>query len=96
MQKAEDEVRVHLTIEGRVQGVFFRASAQEQAIRLGLKGWARNCPDGSVEVVAEGERKKIDNLVDWCHHGPPGAHVRNVRLQWEDFQNEFSDFHIRR
>ncbi len=96
MQKAEDEVRVHLTIDGRVQGVFFRTSTLDQAIRLGLKGWVRNCPDGSVEVVAEGERKKIDNLVDWCHHGPPGAYVRNVRLQWEDFQNEFSDFRIRR
>ena len=96
MEKPESKVRVHLTIEGRVQGVFFRTSTLDQAARLGLKGWARNCPDGSVEVVAEGERKKIDNLVDWCHHGPPGAHVRNVRLQWENFQNEFSDFRIRR
>ncbi len=96
MGEEEEKVRVHLRIDGRVQGVFFRTSTLDQAIRLGLKGWVRNCPDGSVEVVAEGERKKIDNLIDWCHHGPPGAHVRNVRLQWEDFQNEFSDFHIRR
>ncbi len=95
MQKAEDKVRVHLTIEGRVQGVFFRATAQEQAIRLGLKGWVRNCPEGSVEVMAEGERNKIEALVNWCHHGPPGAHVHNVRLQWEDFQDEFQDFRIR-
>ncbi len=79
-----------------VQGVFFRASAQERAIRLGLKGWVRNCADGSVEVVAEGEREKIDNFVRWCHHGPPGAHVYNVRVQWEDFQNEFENFRIRR
>jgi len=96
MEKPESKVRVHLTIEGRVQGVFFRTSTLDQAARLGLKGWVRNCPDGSVEVVAEGERKKIDSLVDWCRHGPPGAHVRNVRLQWENFQNEFSDFRIRR
>ncbi|TAJ88469.1 acylphosphatase [bacterium] len=96
MGEEEEKVRVHLRIDGRVQGVFFRTFTLDQAIRLGLKGWVRNCPDGSVEVVAEGERKKIDNLIDWCHHGPPGAHVRNVRLQWEDFQNEFSDFHIRR
>ena len=96
MQKAEDKIRVRLMIEGRVQGVFFRASAQEEAVRLGLKGWARNCPDGSVEVVAEGERKKIDDLVGWCHHGPPGARVNNVRLQWDDFQDEFPDFRIKR
>lgn len=83
-------------IEGRVQGVFFRTSAFEQATRLGVKGWVRNCPDGSVEVVAEGERKKIEELVSWCHHGPPGARVYNVLLQWEDFQNEFADFRIRR
>lgn len=96
MQKAEEKVRVHLIIEGRVQGVFFRASTLEEAIRLGLKGWVRNCPDSSVEVVAEGERKKIDNLVDWCRHGPPGAHVRNVGVQWEDCRDEFQDFRIRR
>ena len=96
MENAEDMVRVRLRIEGRVQGVFFRTSTLEEATRLGLTGWVRNCPDGSVEVVAEGERKKIDDLVGWCHHGPPGAHVRDVRLQWEDFQNEFQDFRIRR
>jgi len=96
MENPAEKVRVILRIEGRVQGVFFRASAQEEAGRLGLKGWVRNCPDGSVEVVAEGERKKIDDLVGWCHHGPPGAHVHNVRLQWEDHKNDFQDFRIRR
>ena len=96
MDKLVDMVRAHLWIEGRVQGVFFRTSTLDQAIRLGLKGWVRNCPDGSVEIVAEGERKKIDNLVDWCHHGPPGAHVHHVGLQWEEPQDEFHDFRIRR
>jgi len=96
MENAEDMVRVRLRIEGMVQGVFFRASAQEEAGRLGLKGWVRNCPDGSVEVVAEGERKKIDDLVGWCHHGPPGASVNNVQLQWQEYQSEFRDFRIKR
>lgn len=95
MEKAADKVRVHLWIEGRVQGVFFRTSAQEQAFRLGLNGWVRNCPDGSVEIVAEGERKKIDDLVGWCHQGPPGAHVHKVHIQWEDSQGAFQDFRIR-
>lgn len=96
MENEVENARVHLRIEGRVQGVFFRASILEQAIRLGLRGWVRNCPDGSVEVVAEGERNGIEALVGWCHHGPPGAHVGNVALHWEDYQNEFQDFRIRR
>lgn len=84
-----------MRIDGRVQGVFFRASTMDQAMRLGLKGWVRNCPDGSVEVVAEGQKKSIDDLVAWCRHGPPGARVGNVALQWEDWKNEFQNFRIR-
>lgn len=96
MEKAEEKIRVHLKIEGRVQGVFFRVSALEEANRLGLKGWVRNCPDGSVEVVAEGVRRKIEALVDWCHHGPPGAGVHHVQSQWQDYSGEFLNFQIRR
>ena len=96
MADPEDRVRVRLAIDGRVQGVFFRTSTLEEATRLGLTGWVRNCPDGSVEVVAEGQKKKIDDLVSWCHHGPPGAHVRDVLLQWEEPKEEFQDFRIRR
>jgi acylphosphatase len=96
MEKSEGRVRVHLQIEGRVQGVFFRASVQEQAIRLGLKGWVRNCPDGSVEVMAEGERKKVEDMVAWCHRGPPGAQVREVQVNWQEFKGEFSAFRITR
>ena len=96
MEKDSERARVRLRIEGRVQGVFFRTSTMDQAMRLGLKGWVRNCPDGSVEAVVEGEKKKIAELVEWCHHGPPGASVNDVRLQWDDFQNEFPDFRIRR
>lgn len=96
MEKAEDMVRVRLRIEGRVQGVFFRASTIEKATGLGLRGWVRNCPDGSVEAVAEGTRKEIDELVSWCGHGPPGARVQRVDLEWEEFQGEFQDFRVRR
>ena len=96
MEKGEDKVRVHIRIEGSVQGVFFRASAQDQARRLGVKGWVRNCPDGSVEVVAEGDRKNIDELIAWCRQGPRGAEVSDVRIQWGEFRGEFSDFRITR
>ncbi len=95
-ESPEDQVRVQLTIEGWVQGVFFRTSTVKEAKRLGVKGWVRNCPDGSVEVVAEGKKKKIDELIQWCHQGPAGAQVRNVQLHWEDHQGAFENFSIRR
>jgi len=94
--KIEDRSRVHLLIEGRVQGVFFRASAQAEAHRLRVAGWVRNCPDGSVEIVAEGKRKDIDDLIAWCRHGPRGAEVWNVEIRWEEFTGEFSAFRITR
>lgn len=98
MKEKEREVqaRVHLIIEGRVQGVFFRYSTLQEAVRLRVKGWVRNCPDGSVEVLAEGPREKIENLISWCRHGPPGAHVYNTRIQWEDYRGEFETFRITR
>ncbi len=95
-EERKDLARVHLTIVGRVQGVFFRYSAVEEAVRLRLKGWVRNCPDGSVEVVAEGPRQNIEELIRWCRHGPPGAQVHNVRIQWEDYRGEFENFRIKR
>jgi acylphosphatase len=96
MVAVAENTRVRLLIEGRVQGVFFRASAQAEAGRLGLAGWVRNRPDGAVEIVAEGERKKLDDLIAWCRHGPRGAEVENVRIEWEEFSGEFSAFRITR
>lgn len=89
-------VRARLRVEGRVQGVFFRANTIEQATRLGVKGWVRNCPDGSVEIVAEGEKTQVENLIGWCHRGPPGARVDRVGVEWESYRGEFQDFRIRR
>ena len=96
MNTVGDKVRARLRIEGRVQGVFFRASTRDCAQRLGVNGWVRNCPDGAVEVVAEGERAKIDDLIAWCRQGPRGAQVSDVGVQWEEFKGEFSDFRITR
>jgi acylphosphatase len=66
-----------------VQGVWFRGSCTEQANALGVSGWARNLPDGRVEVVAEGEAEAVDRLVEWCRQGPPGAWVTGVDVQME-------------
>ncbi|MGH8111110.1 MAG: acylphosphatase [Rhodanobacteraceae bacterium] len=65
-------------VTGRVQGVFFRASTRECALRLDIAGYAKNRADGSVEVVASGTQAALDGLDGWLHHGPPAARVENV------------------
>jgi acylphosphatase len=92
----KEAARVHLKVNGRVQGVYFRASTVEEARRLCLTGWVMNCPDGSVEVVAEGEREQLEKLIDWCRSGPPGARVREVHAEWEAPKEEFQTFFIKR
>lgn len=73
--------RVHLRIHGHVQGVYFRASAQEEATRLGLSGWVRNRRDGSVEAVAEGPEDVLERFVSWCRRGPELAEVRDLEVE---------------
>jgi len=92
----KEQVRVHLTVCGGVQGVFFRVSAVEEAGRLGLRGWVRNLPEGSVELVAEGRKQKIEQMIRWCHQGPPGARVQDVQVLWEKYQGSFEYFSIKR
>ncbi|MDD5035166.1 MAG: acylphosphatase [Methylococcaceae bacterium] len=88
--------RVHLWISGRVQGVFYRASAAEQAQALGLAGWARNLSDGRVEIVAEGDGGKLDAFLGWCSRGPSRARVEEVEMTEELANGEFTDFRVRR
>jgi len=96
MKSLEKTSRVHLHIKGRVQGVYFRASTVEQAQRLGIVGWVMNCPDGSVEVLAEGEKEQLEKLISWCRKGPPGAKVTEVLTEWETSKGEFHSFFVKR
>jgi len=89
-----EKVRVRVVIEGRVQGVFFRYHTQEMAYRLGIKGWVKNRRDGRVEAVFEGEKDRVNQMIQWCHHGPPEARVSGVRVNWEEYTGEFQDFSI--
>ncbi|MDQ3370134.1 MAG: acylphosphatase [Myxococcota bacterium] len=73
--------RVRAIISGRVQGVSYRASTVDEARRLGLTGWVRNRPDGSVELEAEGDPAQITALLAWCEHGPPAARVAQVACE---------------
>lgn len=90
-----DKVRVRIRIEGMVQGVWYRYSTQHKALELGVSGWVRNCLDGSVECLAEGERDKVEALIRWCHHGPPGARVGKVQTQWEEYRGDMQGFSIK-
>jgi acylphosphatase len=78
-----------------VQGVYFRAHAQQQARQLGLSGYALNLPDGGVEVVAEGEQSALESLLAWLQRGPPAATVRSVNPRWGIATGEFRSFEVR-
>jgi len=89
-----DVTAVHLFVQGRVQGVFYRASAHKKAEALGLTGWVKNCDDGSVEIHAEGNKAKLEELIAWCRKGPALAKVSNVDLSWVEAEGLHS-FDIR-
>jgi acylphosphatase len=76
----EQPVRRRVRVEGRVQGVWFRGATQAQARALGLAGWVRNRPDGSVEAVFEGPRAAVEHALAFCRRGPPAAHVERVEV----------------
>ncbi len=90
-----NKIRAHVVISGRVQGVWFRASAVEQARRAGVSGWVRNRSDGSVEAVMEGERGAVMQVVGWCYRGPGAAHVAGVDVKWAEPTGEFFGFDMR-
>lgn len=96
MPTIPSHARIQLTVKGRVQGVYYRASTVQQARHLGLTGWVMNRRDGAVEIVAEGRSDRLEELIAWCRQGPPGARVDEVDLQRQDFRGEFSEFRIRR
>jgi acylphosphatase len=86
--------QLQLMVRGRVQGVYFRASTQREARRLGLTGWVKNRADGSVEILAEGEEVSIRELYGWAQKGPGAARVDRVETRWRSFTGEFGDFRI--
>lgn len=87
--------RLHAGVFGLVQGVNFRAATRDQARTLGLVGWVRNRMDGSVEVMAEGPRSDLDQLLAYLHHGPQLAEVERVEAGWQVGTGEFTRFEIR-
>ena len=82
------DARARVVIHGRVQGVFFRAETGERARSLGLAGWVRNNPDGTVEAVFQGDRDRVDSMLAWCRRGPAGADVEDVGVEWTEPRDE--------
>ena len=83
-----------MLISGKVQGVWYRASAAEIARELNLTGFAKNLNDGSVEIVAVGEKTQLEQLRKWCEDGPSGAKVQDMRAEWSDTEEHFESFSI--
>lgn len=88
------EARARIMITGMVQGVFFRREMTDLARRLGISGWVRNLTNGRVEALAEGEKGRLEELIRFCHVGPPGAMVRKVEIEWSEYLGEFRAFRI--
>ncbi|HLT28615.1 MAG TPA: acylphosphatase [Myxococcaceae bacterium] len=89
-----ERARLALRIEGKVQGVYFRASAREEAQRLGLTGWVRNEDDGSVSAEAQGRPDPLQAFVAWCHKGPSAATVTAVRTEPRPLREDESGFDV--
>ena len=86
---------VHVLISGRVQGVWFRASTKDKAEQLNIRGWVRNTTDGKVEAVFEGDEENINDMIKWCHQGPPLAEVDNVVVKKQVSSDDFDCFSVR-
>ena len=93
-KRSMSNVRMHLIIEGRVQGVCFRDSTRRQALALGVSGWVKNRFDGTVEIIAEGPDKKVKELILWCRRGPSYARVQRIHEKSEEWVGEFNSFDI--
>jgi acylphosphatase len=83
LSTSEAQVRAHVLISGRVQGVGYRFFTVNEARRLGINGWVQNLPDKRVEAVFEASQGNVEAMILWCHHGPPGAVVQDVLVEYE-------------
>ncbi len=80
----QEQIRAHVFVSGRVQGVGYRYSTMDEADRLGINGWVRNLSDGRVEAVFEGSRTVVEEIISWCHKGPTAAVVKDVTVKYEE------------
>jgi len=89
------KVRAHVFVSGRVQGVFFRISVVREAQKRRLGGWVRNLPNGRVEAVFDGEKAKVEEMINFCQKGPPLAVVTNTEIRWKKIIGCYPTFGMR-
>lgn len=94
MAESSNFQQLHAIVTGRVQGVSFRYYTVQRARELGIVGWVRNRPDGSVEVVGEGTTSQLESLLEFLHEGSPSAWVQSVEIEWLAATNDYSDFDV--
>lgn len=87
--------KARVIISGKVQGVWFRASTKNKAEQLGITGWVRNTEDGNVEALFEGDDNVLEEMLEWCNHGPPMAVVENVKVERRPEKDEHNNFSIK-
>ena len=96
MNKPEEPLRqIHAIVHGLVQGVNFRGYTNQKAAALGVTGWIRNRPDGTVETVAEGSEHALRAFLGWLQVGPPASDVEKVDAMWGDASGQYPDFKVR-
>ena len=88
------KVRAHVRVSGRVQGVYYRSYATDEARMLEITGWIRNTMQGKVEAVFEGSQEAVEQMLEWCWQGSPSSRVSDVEVEWEEATGEFPDFSV--
>jgi acylphosphatase len=88
-------ITTHIIIKGKVQGVFYRATAKETAVKMGLTGWVKNTAEGNVEAMVTGDAEEVQKFIDWCRQGPPRAVVTELTTE-EKVLKVFDHFQILR
>jgi acylphosphatase len=87
--------RVHIFVNGRVQGVFFRQATKVIAIKNNVTGWVQNLDDGRVEILIEGDDKCVDSVIAWCDCGPANSRVDDIQINNENYLGSFENFEVR-
>ena len=87
--------RVHIIIYGRVQGVGFRFNTKIKAMMNSIKGWVKNNPDKTVEIIADGDKENLKNLISFCNKGPFMARVDDIKVEWLKYKEEFTTFSVK-
>jgi len=90
-----EKIRAHIFVSGRVQGILFRDRTRKKAQRIGVQGWVKNLIDNRVEMILEGEKDKIQELIKWIEEEPFLVKVDNLEVKWEKYQSEFHNFEIK-